>query len=191
MRHKLISILGAKSHERTENLNSFAKELGTKLAKSHFGIICDGSDNISSVVSESLCCADKNASIVALINGSDISCDNKHCSIVIPTGNAWGSDRLVANGGDVAVIIGGGVEAVSLLDFLYESSEKQIFVVTGFSDLLDDYSRAHINDERITRVKSVDEIMWSLDVLNEEFSFLPKGNLVKEEKISQLDFNFQ
>ncbi len=191
MRHKMISILGAKAHERTETLNSFAKEFGTKLAQSHFGIICDGSANISSVVSESLCCADSNASIVALINGSDISCDNKHCSIVIPTGNAWGSDRLIANGGDVAVIIGGGVEALSMLDFLYGSSDKQIFVVTGFSDLLDDYCRTHINDERITGVKSVDEIMWSLDVLNEEFSFLPKTKSTSESKKSnQVGFRF-
>lgn len=175
MRHKMISIIGASLHEIDENAVSFARELGKKLATSHFGVICDGSSNVSEEVCRSLHAEDHSAPIVALVNGSDIACHNQFCSVVIPTGQEWGSDRLVANGGDVVVVIGGGVTTVGILDFLCNYSDKQVLVVPQFSDMLEKYVTENIGNEHITTVKTVDEIMWYLEVMTEDFSFLPKS----------------
>ncbi len=174
MRHKMISVLGASITECSDWLVSFAETLGNRLAKSHFGIICDGKVGITETVCRALVEADHDLPVVALVNGSDITCQNAYCSLVIPTGQAWGSDRLVANGGDVVVVLGGGVPVVGLLDFLCTTSDKQVLCVSGVSSLLDSYLHDHIGNEHITPVKSVDEVLWYLEVLTEEFSFLPK-----------------
>jgi len=176
MRHKMISIIGASHEELTPDLILFASSLGQKLAKVHFGIICDGKDGISEVVCKSLIDFDHDAPVVALVNGSDIACQNGYCSVVIPTGQAWGSDRLVANGGDVVVVIGGSVTALALLDFLCSHSDKQVLCVAGVSPLIDTYIQEHAGDEHLTVVKTAEEILWYLEVLTEEFSFLPKTN---------------
>lgn len=175
MRHKMISIIGASLHEIDDSAVSFAQELGNKLATSHFGVICDGSSNVSEEVCRALHSEDHSAPIVALVNGSDIACHNQFCSVVIPTGQEWGSDRLVANGGDVVVVIGGGVTTVGILDFLCNYSDKQVLVVPQFSAMLEKYVSENIGNEHITTVKTVDEIMWYLEVMTEDFSFLPKS----------------
>lgn len=186
MRNKTISIFGANSEECTPELLNFAKGLGKRLAKSHFGVICDGGAGISEAVCQSLHEEDHSAPIIALVNGSDIACDNSYCSVVIPTGQEWGSDRLVANGGDVVVVIGGGVTAVGLLDFLCQHSDKQVLIVSHFSPLLDQYVKEHTGNEHVTCVKSEDEIMWYLEVLTEDFSFLPKTTGVKSTESNHI-----
>ncbi len=174
MRHKMISVIGSDLDGCSQETLQFAESLGKRLAKGHFGIICDGKSGISEIVCKALVDADHDAPVVALVNGSDIACHNAFCSVVIPTGQAWGSDRLVANGGDVVLVIGGGIPVVGLLDFLCTTSDKQVLCVTGISSLLDTYLHEHLGNEHITPVKSVDEILWYLEVLTEEFSFLPK-----------------
>lgn len=179
MRHKMISIIGAGLHDIDESALAFAQELGKKLATSHFGVICDGGFNVSEEVCRSLYNEDHSAPIVALVNGSDIACHNQFCSVVIPTGQEWGSDRLVANGGDVVVVIGGGVTTVGILDFLCNYSDKQVLVVPQFSEMLEKYVSENIGNEHITTVKTVEEIMWYLEVMTEDFSFLPKSTPAK------------
>ncbi len=174
MRHKMISILGTSYEESTPEYVTFAENLGTELAKSNFGVICDGGSGISESVCRSLYNTDCSSPIVALVNGSDITCHNSYCSVVIPTGQEWGGDRLVANGGDVVVIIGGNITAVGLLDFLCNYSDKQVLVVAPFSQMLEQYVKEHSSNEHVTCVKTVDEIMWYLEVMTEDFTFLPQ-----------------
>ena len=169
MRKRLISIVGEDKKDFNEKTVSFAKRLGGKLADSNFGIICDGSDNISSVVSEGMCCNSCSVPIVALVNGSDIVCKNRYCSIVIPTGQSWGNDRLIVNGGDVVIVLGGGIDTVAVLDFLCDYTDKQIIVVTKLSKLIDMFITDHLDNKHITVVKTVEEIIWFLDIMSEEF----------------------
>ena len=169
MRKRLISIVGEERKNFNDKTVSFAKELGSKLADSHFGIICDGSDNISSIVSEGMCNNSCSVPIVALVNGSDIVCKNKYCSIVIPTGQSWGNDRLIVNGGDVVIVLGGSIDTVALLDFLCDYTDKQIIVVSRMSKLIDMFIADHLDNKHITVVKTVEEIIWFLDIMSDEF----------------------
>ncbi len=104
--NRAVNIAVAGGSTADEKTALLAYEVGSKLAKRGWVLICGGLGGVMEAVSRGA--VDNGGTTLGILPGYDHSDANKHIKIVIPTGLGHARNAILASSADGMIAVGGG-----------------------------------------------------------------------------------
>ena len=161
-----IAVVGPGGDLCTRAEYDFAFDLGKRLVDEGMIIICGGMGGVMEAVCEGARVSQNYnyPSTVGLTPFADEKHANPFIDIRIPTGIGAARNFIVANAGDVMVVIGGGAGTLAEIAFAWKIG-KPIIAVTGVPGASAEWAGKSIDDrkrEKILAASNVEEVVEQL-----------------------------
>ncbi|MBN2724872.1 MAG: TIGR00725 family protein [Deltaproteobacteria bacterium] len=129
MRVRNISVIGS-SGIISDDVKELAEAVGKYIGESTFNLVCGGRDGVMEAVCRGMSTVKgKKGSIIGILPGYDFDGANSFCEVVIPTGIGYARNSIVANSGDIVIIIAGATGTLTEAAFAWSYNKPLVAMV--------------------------------------------------------------